>query len=89
MNIITNPAELEQIRKAMQEISESLTRQEGEKALIKEIKQDLHEAFKDKLTKKTINQMAKIYHNGTFKSEVAASEELQLQYQNIFGIVED
>ena len=83
--MITNPADQEKIKKALQEISDSKTRQAGESALIKSIVTELLEQFKDKLTRKQINKMARVFHKHSFQKEVGEAEEFQILYENIIG----
>lgn len=86
--MISNPVDQEKIKKALQEISDAKTRQEAERDLIKDIVIDLHEQFKDHLTKKQINKMAKVFHKRSFSKEVAEHEEFEVLYENIIGEVE-
>jgi uncharacterized protein YpuA (DUF1002 family) len=83
--MISNPADREKIRKGLQEISDSKTRQAAETALIKDIIVDLHEQFKDHLTKKQIRKMANVFHKRSFNEEVAAHEEFETLYETVIG----
>lgn len=71
------------IKKALQEISDSMTRTEAERDLVKEIVKDVCEEFK--LNKKTFRRMAKTYHKRNFSVEVALDEEFETMYENITG----
>lgn len=80
-NIISNPEDRKKIRGAMQEISDSMTRIDAEKSLIKEIIKDICDNHE--LSKRQFAKMAKLYHKQTFLQEVQANEELELLYENI------
>ena len=54
-----------QLKGAIQEISNSLTRVEAERDLIKDILQDIEDKFE--LPKKYTRKIAKIYHKQNFK----------------------
>jgi hypothetical protein len=83
---ITNPEELKKIKGALQEISDSKTRIEGERDFIKDVITALYEEHKDKgITKKQLNKMATVYHRRNFKSEVTSAEEFEILYSNITG----
>jgi hypothetical protein len=82
-DVITNPATLKAIEKALQELSNSMTRQEAERDLIKDIITkvcDDHE-----LDKKIIRKMARVYHKRSFTTEVQEHEEFEVLYENVLG----
>lgn len=81
--MLSNPEDQEKIRKALKEISDSYTRIEGEKDLIKEIVEEVKENFN--LPKRTINKMAKTYHKQNFHEEQASFEEFEALYEEIVG----
>ena len=83
---ISNPADRKKIKDALQEISNSMTRMESERDLVKDIKADLAEEYKDKLTKKQIARMARVYHKQNFDEEVASHEQFEMLYEEITGI---
>lgn len=83
--MISNPVDQDRIKKALQEISDAKTRQAAESDLIKDIVNDLHEQYKDHLTKKQINKMARVFHKRSFETEVAEHEEFEILYENILG----
>lgn len=83
--MITNPVDQEKIRKALQEICDSKTRVAAERELMKEIVTNLHEQFKEHLSKRQINKMAKTYYLRSFKEEIAAHEEFEVLYESIIG----
>ena len=66
---------------AMQEISNSLTRMDAEKDLIKEIVTDLSKEYE--LPKKILNKMAKTYHKRNFSEEVATNDAFETLYETI------
>lgn len=66
---------------AMQEISNSLTRMDAEKELIKEIVTDLSKEYE--LPKKILNKMAKTYHKRNFSEEVATNDAFETLYETI------
>ena len=82
---ISNPEDRKRIRNALEEISNSMTRIEAERDLIKDIKAELLEAYKPLLSRKQISKMAKVYHNQSFDAEVATHEEFEARYEEIAG----
>ena len=80
---ISNPADRKKIRDALQEISNSMTRISAERDLIKEIKTDLHEEFKETLTKKQIGKMARVYHKQNFNEELAEASQFEALYEEV------
>lgn len=83
---ISNPADRKKIKDALTEISNSMTRIESERDLIKDIKADLSEEFGEQLTKKQIARMARVFHKQSFQEEVASHEEFESLYEEITGI---
>lgn len=81
--MITNPADRKKIKDALQEISNSMTRMDAERDLIKEIKADLHEQFKEQLSKKQISKMARVYHKQNFTEERLAADEFETLYEEV------
>lgn len=79
--MISSPADRKKIRDALQEISNSMTRIEAERDLIKDIKSDLVEQFE--MTKKTVSKLARVYHKRNFNEEQAAQSEFELLYEQI------
>lgn len=80
-NQISNPADRKKIKDALQEISDSMTRIDAERDLIKDIVNDVNDNFK--LPKKYINKMAKIYHKQNFAKEQQETDELESLYLTI------
>ena len=62
-NIPSSPEDRKRIRTALQEMSDSMTRIEAERDLMKEIITNVHEEFE--LSKKTFRRMAKVYRRET------------------------
>ena len=80
-NLISNPEDRKKIKQALIEISDSMTRIDAEKDLIKDIIQDTSDNFK--LPKKYLNKMARIYHKQNFSKEQQETEELESLYINV------
>lgn len=80
---ISNPTDRKKIKDALQEISNSMTRIESERDLIKDIKATLFEEYKQFLSKKQIAKMARVYHKQNFQEEVALHEEFESLYEEI------
>ena len=79
--VISNPADRKKIKDSLQEISNSMTRIEGERDLIKEILNDLADKFE--LDKKTFRRMAKVYHKQNFVNERQEFDEFETLYTNV------
>lgn len=80
-NQISNPVDRKKIKDALQEISDSMTRIEAERDLIKDIVNDINDNFK--LPKKYVNKMARIYHKQNFAKEQQETDELESLYLTI------
>jgi hypothetical protein len=78
MNIISNPEDRKKIKNALQEISDSMTRMEAERDLIKDIVKDVSDNYQ--LPKKYISKMARIYHKQNFQITQQETEELESLY---------
>lgn len=81
MTQISNPVDRKKIKDALQEISDSMTRMEAERDLIKDIVNDINDNFK--LPKKYVNKMARIYHKQNFAKEQQETDELETLYLTI------
>lgn len=79
--MISNPEQRKKFRDALQEISNSMTRIEAERDLIKDIKAELVQEFE--LPKKTINSLAKIYHKQSFDQEAQEFSDLEALYEEV------
>jgi len=69
------------IKKMLAEISNSMTRVDAEKDLIRETIKDMSDQFQ--LSKKTLNKMARVYHKQNFQQEVAGHEEFEALYEQV------
>lgn len=85
MTTISNPADQVKIKKMLSEISDSFTRIEAERDLIKETIEALSEDFA--IDKKILRKMARIYHKQNYSTVEAEQEELALLYESVVGIV--
>lgn len=65
----------------LQEISNSLTRIEAERDLIKEILQRMQDECE--LPKKLSRKLAKTYHKRNYEEEVAEQADFQTVYENV------
>lgn len=83
MTVPSNPADRKAIYDCMKEISNSMTRIEGERDLIKNAIDDICE--EQNLSKKTFRRMAKVYHKQNFKQEIEEQEEFEKLYETITG----
>ena len=79
--IPSSPEDRKKIRQALEEISNSLTRIEAERDLIKDILQDVEDKFE--LPKKYTRKVAKIYHKQNFKEVQAEQSELETIYETV------
>lgn len=82
--MINNQVDRKKFNDALQEASNSMTRIEAEKDLIKTIVQDLSDNFQ--LPKKTVNKLAKIYHKQNFNQEAQEFEELETLYEEVIKL---
>lgn len=69
------------IRQALQEISESLTRMEAERDLIKDILQTVEDNYKIK--KKYTRRLAKVYHKQNFNQVQQDQQDLETLYESV------
>lgn len=69
------------ILSCLQEISNSLTRVEAERDLIKEILERMQDEFE--LPKKMSRKLAKVYHKRNFEEEVAEQSDFQEVYESV------
>lgn len=65
----------------LQEISNSLTRIEAERDLIKEVLQRLQDECE--IPKKLSRKLAKVYHRRNYEEEVAAQSDFQTVYETV------
>jgi uncharacterized protein YukE len=81
MTIPSNPNDRKAIFDCMKEISDSMTRMDAERDLIKQAIEDICE--EQNLSKKTFRRMAKVYHRQNFKQELEEHEEFETLYETI------
>lgn len=81
MSLPNDPASRNAIKKCMEEISNSMTRTEGERDFIKEAITDICEKYD--LNKKTFRKLAKTYHKQNFSVEVNEYKEYEIMYQQL------
>jgi vacuolar-type H+-ATPase subunit D/Vma8 len=81
--IPSSPEDRKKIRGALEEISNSLTRIEAERELIKEIIQDVEDKFE--LPKKYTRKVAKIFHKQNFAEVKTEQEDLETIYETVTG----
>ena len=70
------------IRRVMKEISDSMTRMDGEKDFIKDAIDDLSKQYS--IPKATLSKVAKAYHKLNVAEERAKSEDTYYVYDSIF-----
>jgi hypothetical protein len=66
---------------AIREISNSMTRIEAERDLIKDIVKDVSDNYQ--ISRKTVNKMAKVYHKQNLSQAVAEHEEFVEMYEEV------
>ena len=69
------------IRQALQEISDSMTRMEAERDLIKDILQTVEDNYKIK--KKYTRRLAKVYHKQNFNQVQQDQQDLETLYESV------
>jgi uncharacterized protein YukE len=81
MTVPSNPKDRKAIYDCMKEISNSMTRIDADRDLIKNAINDICE--EQNLSKKTFRRMAKVYHKQNFKQEIQEQEEFEKLYETI------
>lgn len=81
MNMISNPADRKKIKDALIEISDSMTRVEAERDLIKDIVKSISDDFD--LPKKYVSKMARLYHKQNFHNQQQENDELATLYETV------
>lgn len=79
----SSPADRQDIKSKIQEISGSMTRIEGEKDYIKETIADLSKKYN--LPKNYLSRMAKVFHKSIYTEQVVEGENFQALYETITG----
>jgi hypothetical protein len=69
------------IKGALQEASNSLTRIDAERDLVKNIINDTSKNFQ--IPKKTVKKLINVYHKQNFSEEVATHEEFESLYETV------
>jgi len=80
--IFTNPADRKTVKDALQEISNAMTRIEGERDYIKETIKTITDRY-PVVSKKVFRKMIKVYHAQTYTQEVEEHEEFENLYETI------
>ena len=81
MNYALTPEQKNDLQKAIREISDSMTRTEAERDLIKEIVKDQSDTLQ--IPKKVISKIAKTFHKQNLAQEVADHEDFVELYEKI------
>lgn len=79
--MITNPADRKKIQGVLQEASNSLTRIEAERDLIKEMVKDVSKEYD--LPKRVVNKLIKVYHKQSFQEECVTHDEFETLYETV------
>ena len=84
MNYVLTPEQKKDLQNAIREISNSMTRTEAERDLIK----DIVKAQSDNLqiTKKIISKIAKTFHKQSLHQEVADHEDFVELYEKVTSV---
>jgi len=69
------------IKGALQEASNSLTRIDAERDLVKNFMNDTSKNFQ--IPKKTVKKLINVYHKQNFSEEVATHEEFESLYETV------
>lgn len=80
--MISSPEDKKRIKNAIREISDSMTRMDAEKDLIKDIVQVTHENHG--IDKKYLRRLANIYHKANISEVRNEHEELDTLYAELF-----
>lgn len=78
---ITSPVDKKKFLDSIREISNSMTRIEAERDLIKETVKELSDTFQ--IPRKTVNKIAKTYHKQNLTQEVQEHEEFVELYDSV------
>jgi polyhydroxyalkanoate synthesis regulator phasin len=79
--IPSSPADRQAIKNALQEISNSLTRIEGERDLIKDILQTVQD--NQNIPKKYVRKLAKIFHKQNYTEVQQEQEDIDSLYETV------
>jgi hypothetical protein len=78
---ISSPEDKKKLKNAIQEISNSMTRMEAERDLIKEIVKEQSDQFQ--IPKKILAKIAKTYHKQNLTQEVEDHEDFVELYEEV------
>lgn len=78
---ISSPEDRKKVFAAIREISNSMTRIEAERDLMKDIVKDVSDNFQ--ISRKIVNKMAKVYHKQNLSQAVAEHEEFVEMYEEV------
>lgn len=81
---VSSPADRKKIRDALQEASNSMTRIEAERDLIKDIAKEVSDNYN--LSKKHVRKMIRVFHKQNFSEEQADSEEFAQLYEEVVNL---
>jgi hypothetical protein len=81
VNVLSNEADRQKLLKVLKDCSDSMTRMEGEKDLIKESVKDICEELQ--LPKRLVNRMVKVYHKQNYDEEVTVHEQFETLYETV------
>jgi len=81
MTLPSNPTDLAQIRRALEEVSQSLTRIEAERDLIRDIINNTCGALK--LDKKVFRRTAKVFHRRNYSTELQEQADFEQLYESV------
>lgn len=81
ITIPSSPADRQAIKNALQEISNCLTRIEGERDLIKDILQTVQD--NQNIPKKYVRKLAKIYHKQNYSEIQQEQEDIESLYETV------
>jgi hypothetical protein len=81
VNVLSNEADRQKLLKVLKDCSDSMSRMEGEKDLIKESVKDICEELQ--LPKRLVNRMVKVYHKQNYDEEVTVHEQFETLYETV------
>lgn len=81
INVLSNPADKEKFLKVLKTCSDSLTRIDAEKELIREEIKAICEELQ--LPKRLVARMVKVYHKQNYDEEVAVHEQFETLYETV------
>jgi alkylated DNA repair dioxygenase AlkB len=81
VNALSNPKDREKLLGVLSECSDSLTRVQSEKDLIRQAVKDVCEELE--LPKRLVNKLVKVYHKQNYDEEVATHEQFESLYETV------